>query len=152
VASDFVQFTLAVLALVFGAGLEELLPKILGVGFPLLLTASQFFATRRGALAMALFAIAAGAMEDAVSMLPAMTSVSYFLLVAVLSRYLNLPRAVTLLTYPGYQLWLYLWMEDIKGGIYSRLLVSLPVGMASAFAVWAVFSWLERAAASDAEE
>ena len=39
------------MTLVLGAGAEELLPKFLGVGFPILLTATQFFATGRGTLA-----------------------------------------------------------------------------------------------------
>lgn len=150
-ASDFVQFALAVIALVAGAALEELAPKTLGVGFPFLLMASQFFAARRGALAMAAFAIAAGAAEDSVSMLPAMTSVSYFLALAVLTRFAGHPREIALLGYPGYQLWLHLWVSDIKGGIFSRLLVSLPTGFATAFAVWAALSWMERKAAADAQ-
>jgi hypothetical protein len=151
VASDFVQFALAVIALVCGAAAEELLPKFFGVGMPALLMASQFFAARRGALAMAAFAIAAGAAEDSISMLPAMTSVSYFLALAALSRFSGHSREIAFLAYPGYQIWLYLWVSDIKGGIFLRLLVSLPVGFAAALAVWAALSWLEMRAAGDAE-
>lgn len=150
-ASDFVQFAVAVIALTVGAAAEELFPKFLGVGMPVLLMASQFFASRRGALAMAVFAIAAGAAEDALCMLPMMTSVSYFLLSAAVSRISGHPREIALLAFPGYQFWLYLWVSDISGGIFLRLLVSLPVGFAVALAVWAALTYLEMKAAVDAE-
>ena len=77
----------------FGAGAEVLLPKVLGVGFPVLMTAVQFFAVRRPAVSVAMFAIAAGAMEDALSALPPVTSVSYFLGLAALVRWSGMPRA-----------------------------------------------------------
>ena len=46
-ANDAVVLVSSLLVLVFGAGAEVLLPKALGVGFPVLLTAVQFSAVRR---------------------------------------------------------------------------------------------------------
>ena len=74
----------AVLALVLGAGCEELLPKFFGVGFPVLLMVVVFLSVRFGLLLAVMLAIAAGATEDALSALTPMTSVSFFLIVAVL--------------------------------------------------------------------
>ena len=64
--NDIAQLTLSLLVLIFGAGLEELLPKFFGVGFPVLLCAAMYFACRRSASRMVLFAIAAGAVVFAV--------------------------------------------------------------------------------------
>ena len=58
-ASNVVVFVLSFVVLVLGASAETLLPKMLGVGFPVLMTAVQFMAVRRPAVAMVLFAIAA---------------------------------------------------------------------------------------------
>ena len=58
-ANELAQLILSVLVLVFGAGVEELAPKFLGVGFPVLLCAVMFFASRRPMASSALFAIAA---------------------------------------------------------------------------------------------
>ena len=133
------------MTLVLGAGAEELLPKFLGVGFPILLTATQFFATGRGTLAATvIFAIAAGAMEDAISMLPAMTSVSFFLAVAGFARVTGLRGAATALTYPCYQLWLAVWTSGLGGGVFGRILLALPVGLGTAFAVGVTLAWIER--------
>ena len=148
-ANDVVTFVFAVLALVLGAGAETLLPKFLGVGFPVLLTTVQFMAARRTAVAAVVFALAAGAMEDALSALPAATSASFFLLLASLVRWSGMPRAATLLTYPAYQVWIYVWTDRAGGGVFSRVLLALPVGLATALAVGAVLVWAERKAAVD---
>jgi len=141
---------MSVLVLVLGAGAEELLPKILGVGFPILLTTVQFEAVRRRLTVTAvLFAIAAGAMEDAISSLPVMTSASYFVLVAMLIRWSGFHRAAVLLTYPCYQLWLVLWTSGRSGEVFNRLWLSLPVGMVTALTVVYVLSWAEGKAAID---
>ena len=125
--NEVVVLVSSVLVLVFGAGAEVLLPKVLGVGFPVLMTAVQFFAVRRPAVSAAMFAIAAGAMEDALSALPPVTSVSYFLGLAALVRWSGMPRAATLLTYPAYQMWIYVWTDRAGGGVFSRVLLALPV-------------------------
>ena len=148
-ANDVVTFVFAVVALVFGAGAETLLPKFLGVGFPVLLTMVQFMAARRTAVVAVIFALAAGAMEDALSALPAATSASFFLLLASLVRWSGMPRAATLLTDPAYQMWIYVWTDRAGGGVFSRVLLALPVGLATALAVGAVMVWAEREAAVD---
>ena len=88
-------------------------------------------------------------MEDALSALPAATSASFFLLLASLVRWSGMPRAATLLTYPAYQVWIYVWTDRAGGGVFSRVLLALPVGLATALAVGAVLVWAERKAAVD---
>lgn len=149
--SEFVQLVLSVLVLVLGAGFEEILPRFAGVGFPILLIAVQFLASRRGRMAAVMFAIAAGALEDALSSLSPMTSVSYFLIVAFLARWSGLPRLATALTYPCYQVWLAVWTIGMGGSVYTRILVAFPIGLATAFVVGAALLWLERKAVVDAQ-
>ena len=149
VRSSAIELVFAVLALVLGAGLEVSLPRFLGVGFPVLLAVAQFAATRRPAGAAVLCAIAAGAMEDALSGLPAMTSVSYFLLATALARWAGHPRGVTVLTYPGYQIWLSLWVTGLAGNVFTRILVSIPIGLATVSAAVALLAWGARKAAFD---
>lgn len=134
---------------VFGAVAEELLPKYLGVGFPVLLTAAQMFAVSRPAAVMVFFAISAGALEDAISSLPMMTSVSYFLSVAILIRWTDIPRSATVLTYPLYHLWLWVWVAELEGSLFSRMLLALPIGVVTAVAVSALLIWIERKVAID---
>ena len=148
-ASEFVVLAFSLLVLVFGAGAEVLLPKLLGVGFPVLLAAVQFTAARRPAVVAALFAVAAGAMEDALSALPPATSVSYFLALASLVRWSGMQRAVTLLTYPAYQVWISVWTSGLGGDVFGRVLAAIPVGLVTALAVGAVLGRMERKAAID---
>lgn len=144
-------FVFSVLTLVIGAALEEIFPKVADVGFPVLLVAVQFMAARRPAFAAAVFAVAAGAMEDAVSSLPVMTSVSYFLAVTALVKWSEFPRGAIVLTYPFYQVWLWLWVSFPGFNVFRRVLVSLPVGIFAAFVTGAVLVWAERRAALDEE-
>ncbi len=148
-ANDAVVLVSSLLVLVFGAGAEVLLPKVLGVGFPVLLTAVQFSAVRRPTVSAAMFAIAAGALEDALSALPPATSVSYFLGLAALVRWAGMPRIATLFTYPAYQVWLFVWTSDLGGEVFGRVLLALPVGLVTAIAVGSVLGWIERKAAMD---
>ena len=149
--SSVAQFAFALLTLFLGASAEEMLPKFLGVGFPMLLVAVQFFAFRRSLLVAVLFAVAAGGIEDAISSLPAMTSISYFLVVVALSRLSGMPTTTTLLTYPMYQIWLLLWVSSLGGGIFNRILLALPMGMVTAIVVVVAMGWTERKAAIDEE-
>ena len=98
-----------------------------------------------------LFAVAAGGIEDAISSLPAMTSISYFLVVVALSRLSGMPTTTTLLTYPMYQIWLLLWVSSLGGGIFNRILLALPMGMVTAIVVVVAMGWTERKAAIDEE-
>lgn len=145
--SNFPILVLAVFVLVLGAWAEEFLPKFLGVGFPVLLVASHHFASRRASAFMCLFAIAAGAMEDAISFLPTMTSVSYFLLSACFVRWVGFSRVTAALTYAGYQVWLAVWQSALGGVVFARLLVAVPVGLMTALAVEWILTTVEREAA-----
>jgi len=142
VKDNFRQFAFGFALLVLGAGLEELFPKCLGVGFPLLLTVLQSLAAVGGSLpVLFVLALVAGAFEDALSALPFLASVSYFILVALTVRSVGLPRLSALLTYPCYQLWLAVWTNGSGAGIFSRLLLSLPIGGLTALVVGAVVAW-----------
>ena len=138
-------FSLVVLCA--GAGAEELLPKILGVGFPVLLASTQVFAVRCPLAAAMLFALAAGGIEDSLSSLPPMTSASFFLLSMAFARRADLPHAAAFLTYPAYQVWLSAWTGGVGGGVFGRILVALPVGAVTAFAVGWTIRMAERRAA-----
>ena len=140
-------FVFSVLTLVIGAALEEIFPKVADVGFPVLLVAVQFMAARRPAFAAAVFAVAAGAMEDAVSSLPVMTSVSYFLAVGLLTRKIGFSRMLAAVSYPVYQVWLAIWVGALGGGVFNRILLAMPIGLATAFAAGEVLSFFERKSA-----
>ena len=142
--SDFVQFVIALLVLAVGGAVEELAPTVLGVGVPVLLIASVFFATRRPPFVALLFALSAGAVEDSLSGLPGLTSVSLFVLAAVAARFSRLPSVCMAVVYPLFQLWLWLWVSGLSGGIFGRVLVSFPVGLMTAFATSVVLVWLDR--------
>lgn len=147
--SEIVQFVMALLTLVVGCAAEELLPKVAGVGFPILMSASVFFATRRRVVPAICFALAAGAAEDALSGLPPATSASFFLAVAALAKWSEFPHGALVLAYPVYQGWLRLWGGAAVDGVYYRVLIAVPFGMVTAFATWLVLAWVERRAAVD---
>ena len=150
-ANSVIVLVLSVLSLVLGAGAETLLPKVLGVGFPVLLASVQFVAMRRPAATAVLFALAAGAMEDSLSSLPALTSASYFLALAVLVRWSKMPYAAALFAYPVYQMWLFVWTGRSGGGVFGHILLALPLGVVTTLAAEMVLGWAERRAAVDEE-
>lgn len=147
--SETVQIVLATLVLVLGASAEELLPKFCGVGFPVLLMAVPFMAVRRTRLWALAFAAAAGAMEEALSALPPISGVSFFLVVAILSWHFGFSRALQSLVYPLYQIWLSVWLVGIGQGVFIRLLLSVPIGLLTMAVVGLVVNWLCRKAAID---
>ena len=143
--NDFLQIVFLMLVLIVGTCCEELLPRVLGVGFPVLLTAVQFLSARGNPVLSVFFAMAAGAMEDGLSSLTPMTSVSYFLLTAILVRRTGQPCVMTVLTYPCYQLWLAVWTGGMN--VFSRILLAFPIGLATAvFVVWALSGTMRKAA------
>ena len=146
---NVVQFVLAVLALVSGAALEEMLPRVFGTGVPVLLAAVLFLSARQAGPSALAFAVVAGAVEDALSALPPMTSVSYFLAAALLLRRFGSAWFVPAVAYAGYQVWLSVWVVRIGGDIFNRVLLACPVGMVTAFAVHVALAWLYRKAAVD---
>ena len=144
-----VQFVLCALVLVSGAALEELLPRVYGVGVPVLLMSVAFLSVRRAGPSALAFAVVAGAVEDALSALPPMTGVSYFLAVALLLSRLGSAWFVPAVAYAGYQVWLSVWVVRIGGDVFKRVLLACPVALATAFAVGVALSWLYRKAAAD---
>ena len=147
--SRAVQFVLAVLVLVSGAAFEEMLPRAFGVGVPVLLAAVLSLSARQvGPFALA-FAVVAGAVEDALSALPPMTSVSYFLAAALLLRRFGSAWFVPAVTYAGYQVWLSVWVSSIGGDVFKRVLLACPVGLVTALVVDVALAWLCRKAAVD---
>ena len=140
---------LAAVAVVLGCAVEEMLPKIAGVGFPVLLSSVLASSPRRDWFSLAVFAVAAGGAEDAISSLPVMASPMYFLAAALLMRRWELPVGAIAVVYPLYQVWLALWPSGAEGPLSLRILVALPVGVVSAWAVGRICLWLERKAAVD---
>ena len=144
-----VQFVLCALVLVSGAALEEVLPRVFGVGVPVLLMSVAFLSVRRTGPSALAFAVVAGAVEDVLSALPPMTSVSYFLAVALLLRRLGSAWFVPAIVYAGYQIWLSVWVIHIGGDVFRRVLLACPVGLVTAFAVEVVLTFLCRKVAAD---
>lgn len=147
--NDLVQLVIAAFVLALGGALEELFPKVLDVGVPVLLMAALFAASRRAPLAALLFAVAAGSVEDSLSSLPTFASVSYFVLAAVAAYCSRLPAVCMAAAYPLYQLWLWLWVTDLSSGVFCRVLLSLPMGVVTAAVTALVLSWIERKGALD---
>ena len=144
-----VQFVLCALVLVSGAAFEEVLPKVFGVGVPVLLMSVAFLSVRWTGPSALAFAVVAGAVEDVLSALPPMTSVSYFLATALFLRHLGLAWFVPVAVFAGYQIWLSVWVVSIGGDVFKRVLLACPVGLATAFTVEVALVWLCRKAAAD---
>ena len=147
--NSLLHLVYCVLLLVVGGAAEDLLPRVLGVGFPVLLAAALHVARRGTAFESAAFAVAAGAFEDALGGLPTAASASYFLLAAWAARRVWFPDAAAAFAYPCYFVWLWAWTGTVGGEIFGRLLASFPVGLATSSAVEFVCSWAERGAALD---
>lgn len=150
VKSEIVQFIFYLILLVFGGAAEEMLPKFIGVGFPILLAMVLVVAARRTVPVMVIFACAAGAMEDSLSGLPVATSASFFLASATLIRFPNFPRGpLMVLAYPFYQLWLNVWDSNLNGGVFNRVLLALPMGIVVIVVMALMMKWAERKVAMD---
>lgn len=149
VKNDSLRFVLALLTLVVGAAAEELLPKFLGLGFPVLLSAVPVLASRRPLALSVIYALAAGGVEDSLSALPFLTSASVFLVLSALARWTRLPHLVAVFAYPAYQVWLCLWCSGLQGGFFGRFLLAFPLGALTSVAVTAALLWCERKAAVD---
>jgi len=152
VANKGIEFALGLLVLVVGGALEELLFKPCGVGFPILVGFTLVVALRRSAPVAFLFAIAAGAVEDALSSLPPMTGVSFCTLAVLAVRTLQPPLSVLTLAGVAYQLWLFVWVTNLQGSVFLRFLVALPVGALTLYAVWGAVFALERATGVNEQE
>ncbi len=145
--NDLVQFAAFLLVLIVGAAAEDLLPHFLGVGFPLLLAALLVLAPRLKPMNLIAFAIAAGAMEDALAVLPPSTSISFFLAAAAVSRASLFPRATAVFAYGAYQFWMSVWVRSSEGSLALRMLLAVPIGILTLMVVEALLKALERRAA-----
>lgn len=150
-SSSLVRFVFALLTFILGAAAEELLPKTLGVGFPVLLASTVYFAPRKSIALPVLFALAAGGAEDALSSLPYLTSASYFLLAAAVIHLTGLPFVIAPFVFPVYQIWLCLWAPDLSGSVFTRFLMAFPIGVLTFAAVAYALEHLARKAAIDEE-
>ena len=137
------------LALIIGATFEELLPKPFNTGWPILLSIVQYTTCRRSIVFSLLFAISAGAFEDALGNMPFLTSIGYFALVVVVMKWVDMPRGLIVLTFPVYQLWLWLWLGERIANLPLRLWWSLPVGLITAVLVTLVLDIVNKKAAAD---
>jgi len=141
------QFAFYLTALVLGGAVEELLPEAFGVGFPVLMALAVVAAVRRPAAVAVLFALAAGATEDALSSLPTMASPCFFLVVAVLVRRTGFWRIGLMVAYPVYQVWLKLVVACLPGSFGMRMAGALPVAAVTVLVVGHALAWVERKAA-----
>ncbi len=146
---EAVQLVIALGALVLGGAAEELLPKLPGVGFPLLLMATIYMATQRGVWQMFMFAASAGAVEDSLASLPWATSIAFFCIVAAFVRTTELEWSAYAFAFPLYQLWVRMWSANLAGGIFSRFLLAIPVGLVTAVFVRWVLRRMDRKGAVD---
>lgn len=117
-----------ILTVVISAAAEELLPVFSGAGFPMLLAAVLALSTRFKVLPVVMLAIGAGAFEDALSGLRLMTSVSFFVVAALLARKTLFPRPFLVVLFPAYGLWVGMCNAGAMGDLFVRLLLLLPLG------------------------
>lgn len=139
--SDFINAILAVAAVVVAAAAQELSPSFCGVKPPFLLMLSLFMAVqpKKRFLRLAT-ALAAGAMAEALSMMPTGSLVAFFVAVAILARVLRATGAqwfVVALAPAACEAWLAAW------GVPRSLPVAVPVsllltGFAAECVFWAV--------------
>ena len=148
--NDFVKFVFAVLALVIGGALEELLPTWSGVGVPVLLSAVAAFALLGSAVEGVLMALAAGAFEESLASLPPVAAISFFVMLAVAVRCSRMPWFWMAAAYPLYQLWIGLMCPGSGGGVFGRFFIAIPVGIVTVFAGLAALTFLRGKAGADA--
>lgn len=113
--------------LLLGGALEEALPRVCCVGFPILLTAALVLGSLRTCAEAVLLAVLAGTLEDALSALPLATSASFLILIALGARLVPAVKTLAFIAYPLYQLWLVVWTTLPAAELWTRLLVSVPV-------------------------
>lgn len=138
------------LAIVFGGALEELCPRVNDVGCPVLLAVTVFLAWRESALFGLTVALAAGALEEALSGAPPATAISFFVLGAFAVRKLELPMAGAVFAYPAYVSWMALMCLGQERGAFGRLFVSVPLGLVTMAATCACLQFVRRKAGLDA--
>ena len=146
--SNVVQFAFIVVALVLGGALEDMLPSIGSLGFPVLLSLAVFFAVETRMPIWIMAAVAAGAFEEAVCSLPPGSAMVFFAAIAVAIRFFREPAVWIAVAYPAYQVWLALVTEG--AGAPVRILLSVPVGAVFLLLAFVVLPRLWRKAGADA--
>ena len=147
---DATRLALALFVLVVACAVEEAVPKAAGIGVPALLSFAIVFALRRPPLEGALFALAAGFAEDSLSSMPFASCALFFTLAAAFFRWRKLPLAFAVPVYCAFQIWLWMWFgARLRGNVFSRTLVALPIGALTLFAAHVFLAWLDRKAAVD---
>lgn len=135
--------------LLCGAG-EQALPCVWSVGFPLLMTAALALGSVRAGSEAVLLAVLAGTLEDALSALPLATTASFLILVTLCARVVPAVRLLTALAYPIYQFWLVVWTTLPAGALWGRLLVSVPLAVATVCLLHPILLSCERRLIADA--
>lgn len=147
---DIVHLVFALLALVFSCALEELVPPVLGIGIPVLLSSAVYCAVNRKPVEGLLFALAAGAAEDSLASLPLAASVSFFVVTCSLLKWFKIPPVAAVVAYPLYQFWIWVWLgAAMQGNILLRMLAAFSVGAVTLSTVWVLLRWLDGKAAID---
>ena len=147
--SEAARLVLIAMVLAFAGALEELSPKIAGVGFPLLLPFTLIVAARWSFPMWAVTAIAAGATEDALASLPPAASATFFLAAAALVHWSAVRHPLYVLAYPAYLLWLCVWGGNLAGNLFGRILIGFPVGALSVAIVARLAGFIAREAGID---
>ncbi len=145
--NNFLHLIFELLILLIGTGLEVILPKLVGVGFPILLFAVAFVASRHSLPLVVVFAIVAGMIEDSISFMPFMTSISFYLIIAAISRWANVSSMIVFIVYPMYQIWMMFWVQGISGKIFVRVMAAMPIGLVTALVLGWLLLAIERKAA-----
>lgn len=125
------------------------MPHVCGVGFPFLLATVAVLGCGGASVAAFGLAVFAGVLEDGLSSLPPMTSVSYFLLIVFLVRRSGMPRLVMGLGYPCYQVWLSPWVGGFGGNFFGRVALAFPIGAVTVSVAGVILFELGRRAAID---
>lgn len=125
---ELVQFVFVVIAIVVSAAAEELLPSSFGMGLPLLLALVMAMASRLEVLPSVMTAVGAGAFESALSSLPSVTSVCFFVIAALLAHRKDFPRPLLVVLFPMSELWSAVCAFGQMGDVFARALLSVPLG------------------------
>lgn len=146
--NNVVQFAFIVLSLVVGGALEDMLPTVGSLCAPVLLFLAVFFAVETRTPVWIVAAVAAGALEEALHVLPPGSAIVFFAAIAVAVHVFCEPVVWIAAAYPSYQIWLALVSDG--AGALGRLLLSIPVGAAFFVIAFCVMSRLWRKAGVDA--
>lgn len=145
------HFLFSILVLILASTLEDVLPRIFGVGFPILLMVTLSFAVKKPMTLAVIFAVAAGASEDAISSLPMMTSVSFFVVMALLTRWAKAPILMSILGCALYQFWIMVWLVNIGGNVFVRSLAAIPISGLTILLILPILRLVEKGVALNEE-